>query len=100
MLPLSDINPTRRTPYLTYILIAINVLVFLWELTFSDQELTRVFLNYSVVPSLVGPRLVPAICTAHDCCWNRQPKGCPRRIPSAGDTAITFHARRHSPYAV
>jgi membrane associated rhomboid family serine protease len=50
MLPLSDINPTRRTPYLTYTLIAINVLVFLWELGFSDQELTRVFVNYSVVP--------------------------------------------------
>ena len=28
--------------------------------------------------------------TAHACCWNRQPKGCPLRIPSAGDTAIAY----------
>jgi membrane associated rhomboid family serine protease len=53
VLPLSDINPTRRVPYFTYALIAINVLVFLWELGFSERELTRIFIDYSVVPSLV-----------------------------------------------
>jgi hypothetical protein len=29
MLLLRDTNPTRRSPWLTYILIAVNVLVFL-----------------------------------------------------------------------
>jgi membrane associated rhomboid family serine protease len=29
VLPVHDINPTRRTPYVTYLLIAINVVVFL-----------------------------------------------------------------------
>jgi membrane associated rhomboid family serine protease len=60
MLPLSDINPTRRTPYVTWILIAINVLVFIWELTFSERELTLIFLDQSIVPFLVtrdGPTL-------------------------------------------
>ena len=51
MFPLSDANPTRRTPILTYALIAINVLVFIWELTFSPQELERVFATLSVVPA-------------------------------------------------
>jgi membrane associated rhomboid family serine protease len=53
VLPLSDLNPTRRVPYLTYALIIINVLVFLWELSFSERQLTRIFLDYSVVPYLV-----------------------------------------------
>jgi membrane associated rhomboid family serine protease len=50
MLPLRDLNPTRRTPYVTWVLIAINVLVFLWELSFSDRQLTQVFIKNSVVP--------------------------------------------------
>lgn len=54
MLPLQDINPTRRTPILTYLLIVINVLVFLWELTLSDQQLQQAFVNLSVVPANVS----------------------------------------------
>jgi membrane associated rhomboid family serine protease len=38
MLPLKDINPTRRFPLLTYAIIAINILVFLWELSFSPAQ--------------------------------------------------------------
>jgi hypothetical protein len=33
MLPLKDMNPTHRFPWLTYALIIINVLVFLWEVS-------------------------------------------------------------------
>jgi len=54
MLPISDVNPTRRFPILTYALIAINVLVFLWELTLSEQQLQQTFLNFSVVPANVS----------------------------------------------
>jgi membrane associated rhomboid family serine protease len=32
MLPLSDDNPTQRTPYVTWTLITANVLAFLWQL--------------------------------------------------------------------
>ena len=54
MIPLGDDNPTRSTPIVTYALIAINVLVYLWQQTFSDEELFRMFLNDSVVPRLVS----------------------------------------------
>lgn len=50
MLPLSDMNPTRRFPVLTYTLIAINVLVFLWELTLPPAALEAALTNLSVVP--------------------------------------------------
>jgi membrane associated rhomboid family serine protease len=54
MLPLQDINPTRRTPILTYLLIVVNVVVFLWELTLSDSQLQQAFVNLSVVPANVS----------------------------------------------
>ncbi len=54
MLPVRDINPTRRLPIATWGLIGINVLVFLWELSFSESQLTRVFQDLSVVPSLAS----------------------------------------------
>lgn len=50
MVPLRDNNPTKITPYITYVLIAINVLVFLHELSLSPQELERFFRLYAVVP--------------------------------------------------
>jgi membrane associated rhomboid family serine protease len=53
MLPLRDINPTRRIPVLTYGLIVVNVLVFFWELTLSEMALTSAFYRYSVVPAQV-----------------------------------------------
>lgn len=53
MLPLQDLNPTRRTPILTWALIIINVLVFLWQQTLTDQAMFRVFIDLSVVPVLV-----------------------------------------------
>lgn len=54
MLPLQDMNPTRRTPILTYGLIVLNVLVFIWEMTLSEQELQRAFETLAVVPAQSG----------------------------------------------
>jgi membrane associated rhomboid family serine protease len=54
MLPLKDINPTRRFPFLTYTLIAINVLVFLWELSLSPSQLETALTSLSVVPARVS----------------------------------------------
>jgi rhomboid family protein len=55
MLPLSDLNPTRRTPWVTYLLIAINVLVFvLYELPKSDAALQQAFINLAVVPANIA----------------------------------------------
>jgi membrane associated rhomboid family serine protease len=54
MLPLRDMNPTRRFPVLTYALIAINILVFLWELSLPPAALEPVLMNLSVVPANVS----------------------------------------------
>jgi membrane associated rhomboid family serine protease len=51
MFPLRDLNPTRRIPVITYSLIALNVLVFLWELTLSEEALHRTFMELAVVPA-------------------------------------------------
>src|SRR5690242_3610883 len=54
MLPLKDMNPTRRFPAMTYGLILVNVLVFLWELRFSPDQLDAVFSSLAVVPATVS----------------------------------------------
>jgi membrane associated rhomboid family serine protease len=54
MLPTQDINPTRRTPILTWVLIAINVLVFLWELSLGENGLEAMFRELSVVPANIS----------------------------------------------
>jgi len=53
MLPLKDLNPTRRIPFVTYALILANVLVFIWEQTLSATELQEAFMNLSIVPAYV-----------------------------------------------
>lgn len=50
MFPLHDENPTRITPYLTYGLIGMNVLVFLHQVSLSGPELEQFFRMYAVVP--------------------------------------------------
>ncbi len=50
MFPIHDDNPTRTTAYVTYTLIAINILVFLYELSLTPPQLERFFQLYSVVP--------------------------------------------------
>lgn len=54
MMPLRDLNPTRRFPVLTYGLIAINVVVFLIQLTMPEQQLQATFENQAVVPALAS----------------------------------------------
>ena len=53
MLPIRDLNPTRRTPYVTYVLIGLNVLVFIYEVMLPLSGLERFFANWGVVPYLV-----------------------------------------------
>ncbi|MGJ3248862.1 MAG: rhomboid family intramembrane serine protease [Elainellaceae cyanobacterium] len=50
MVPLNDDNPTRTTPYVTYALIIINVLIFLYELQLSPPQLEQFFRAWAVVP--------------------------------------------------
>lgn len=50
MVPLRDDNPVKIIPYVTYGLIAINIVVFLYELTLSPLELMTFFKTWAVVP--------------------------------------------------
>jgi membrane associated rhomboid family serine protease len=50
MVPLKDDNPIKITPYITYILIAVNILVFIYELTLNSNQLDLFFHLFAVVP--------------------------------------------------
>jgi membrane associated rhomboid family serine protease len=50
VVPLKDENPTQIVPYVTYTLIAINVLVFLYELTLAPPQLESFFHLFAVIP--------------------------------------------------
>ncbi|MEM7594439.1 MAG: rhomboid family intramembrane serine protease, partial [Cyanobacteria bacterium P01_A01_bin.83] len=50
MVPLKDENPIKITPYVTYILIAVNILVFVYELNLNPTQLDLFFHLFAVVP--------------------------------------------------
>ncbi|MBW4684435.1 MAG: rhomboid family intramembrane serine protease [Komarekiella atlantica HA4396-MV6] len=50
MVPLRDNNPTTITPYITYGIIAINILVFIYQLNLTPQQLQGFFLTAALVP--------------------------------------------------
>lgn len=50
MVPIRDDNPTQITPFVTYGLIITNVLVFVYELTLNERELTQFLFTWAVVP--------------------------------------------------
>ena len=59
MIPIHDDNPTTITPYITYLIIILCILVFFWELSLAEQ-VERVFYSLGVVPAiLVGDRALP-----------------------------------------
>jgi membrane associated rhomboid family serine protease len=41
MLPIGDVNPTRRFPIVNYLLIAANIALFVYELSLGDRGLDR-----------------------------------------------------------
>ena len=49
MLPLTDHNPRRITPFVTYALIAVNIVAFLWELSLG-QNLQRALFEIAFIP--------------------------------------------------
>jgi len=56
MFPIRDHNPSERTPYVTYALIAINVIVFIWQYgVLTDTSSSNLFLyDYAFWPVLFG----------------------------------------------
>lgn len=51
MIPITDANPARRFPIINLSLIALNVIVFLYELTLSTRALDRFIAAWGVTPS-------------------------------------------------
>jgi membrane associated rhomboid family serine protease len=52
MIPLRDDNPTRSTPVVNYALIALCVIVFLWEVMLSDRAAERAIYLLGFVPAV------------------------------------------------
>ena len=61
MLPLRDLNPTRRTPYVTWSLIALCSLVFLYELSLGpgtgEDGLAALLTQWGAVPGRITTAL-------------------------------------------
>ncbi|ONN27173.1 peptidase S54 [Thermosipho affectus] len=50
MFPLYDTIPSKKKPVITYSIIFINVLIFIYELTLNNFQLQEFFFNYGIVP--------------------------------------------------
>ena len=50
VLPIRDNIPSRRFPTATLAIIAVNALVFLWELQLGPQNLERAFVELAIIP--------------------------------------------------
>lgn len=57
MVPIRDENPTRTTAYVTYALILINVLVFLYEASLMGPRLESFFDTWAIVPGELSASL-------------------------------------------
>ncbi len=51
MIPLRDVIPSRTTPFVTMVLIAVNVVVFLYELSLGSDGVERMIQDWGVVPA-------------------------------------------------
>ena len=57
MFPIRDHNPSGRTPYVTYALIAANILVFLSyaNLLGNERALWSFFTDWAIIPPIEAP---------------------------------------------
>ena len=51
MIPLYDLNPKQKRPYVTYLIILINVLVYFWESIGSKARYEGIVYEYGFVPA-------------------------------------------------
>ena len=56
MLPIRDHNPSERVPYVVYALIALNVLVFLYDIAVvqASGSLRQFYFDYALIPARVS----------------------------------------------
>ena len=50
MIPISDENPSRLTPFVTWGIIAACIIAFFWQLSFSEQAEDSLLLTFAFVP--------------------------------------------------
>ena len=53
MFPFADNNPTHRTPFVTYAIIAANVIAFLWFSSLGDERQLEATLRYGFIPARI-----------------------------------------------
>src|SRR5262245_12169497 len=58
MIPLRDVIPSRTTPYATVVIIVLNAVVWLYEVTLPGDALNAFISTYGVVPAAVAPLTV------------------------------------------
>ena len=51
MIPLRDVIPSRTTPWITFLLILVNVLVSCYQLTLTDHRLQEFVMRHGLVPA-------------------------------------------------
>jgi membrane associated rhomboid family serine protease len=56
MFPLRDHNPSERTPFVTYILMAMNIVIFVgyWSLFDDNRALAEFYQTWALTPALVS----------------------------------------------
>jgi membrane associated rhomboid family serine protease len=50
MIPLRDVIPSRTTPYITVVIILVNGMFWLHQVSLPEQAFTRLVRNYGVIP--------------------------------------------------
>ncbi len=57
MFPIRDHNPSKRWPYVTWALIALNILIFVsyYHLFSNDRAIAQFFFNWGLVPAFSPP---------------------------------------------
>ncbi len=50
MFPINDNNPTNTKAYVTYTIVVINILIFIYEISLTPPQLERFFQLYAVIP--------------------------------------------------
>lgn len=55
MVPIRDENPSYNVPYVTYALILINIVVFVYELSLGENSLEGFFNRYAAVSNKIAP---------------------------------------------
>ena len=53
MIPIRDLNATRRTPMVTWSLIAVNVLVFVGSLSMGNEQAEALVMRFGVIPDVM-----------------------------------------------